>query len=1036
MATLLHTHLPSIEEAQIKIGQINTRHCATAMKEVNKLVAELQLDIICLQEPYSRRGKIPYFPPNFQIASTGEHPMSAIIVANRNIHSTLVTQFSDEWATCLEIKSFIGTFILVSLYFQYRDRDIQPYLNRIRLICNAYRSKRIILTADANAKSTLWDSPITDKRGDELVALIMELNLEIVNQPGHLPTFCNETGAEAFLDVTLATKDVIHEISDWRVGDGLTVSDHNLILFSIGGKSLNIMKENENHYNLSKTNWEKTARLINPPEIYSGCNIDDIASQITANIQEALSKSTPKIRSNKKNGNTNFWNMKLENLRQDMRIKRRKYQKCRDLIIRQEKLLLYREAKEKYELEIKNVKITKWEKFVNENLKRDPWGLPYKIMMEKIKSPTVLRTLVKENGESTTGWTESVEYLMDKLLPNDDEENETEIHRTIRRKLMENYDVSEEAASFTPEEISKVINSLARRKAAGPDGIKNEVLQKLDHKLTPWLTNFYNECLKQGRFPKTWKKSKLKILKKGEDRDPTKTGSYRPICLINTMGKLLERMIVDRLNKHREKVGYAEQQFGFTKGKSTEDAINRLIEHATNTDSKYTIILFADVSGAFDNLWWPSLFTQLRKLRCPKNIYKILENYCEDRIIEIQCYDEQLIRKSTKGCPQGSVCGPNFWNITLEPLLHKLTEMDQIGGVVAYADDIAFVVHGNNRNELESKTNQILCELDIWCKNNKLNLSKEKTTYMLVRGSLQRNPTIKMDSTSIKRVKVAKYLGIQLDEKLNFHNHIDYVKNKSIKIMNKIISIGQSKFHLPLDIISRYHEAIMTPITSYAASAWAHRLHNVTNAAKLNSAQRSVLLRLTGAFATTPGDGLTAALGLMPMHIKVLQKAANYWINKGNLIRASEIVQELVTNRQDVYAQTLTLWQRKWDTSVTGRRVHALLPCIRERLQLRHLKPKKGLIHFLTGHGPYKETLSRFALVESPVCGCNESNATPEHVIWSCKSLERELQDLRKQLQNRDIYQIIRNPKECKQLEILAEHTSELLRKSYIQSVR
>ena len=1031
---MLHTFLPSVG-GHIKIGQINAQHAALAMKELNKLVEDLQLDILCLQEPYSRQGKIPSFSPHFQIASVGETPMAAIIVANKNIKTTLITQFSDNWTTCVEIKSSIGTFILVSMYFQC-SHEIQPYLNRIRTICNAYWNRSIIITADSNAKSTLWDSPKTDKRGDELVSLIMELNLEIANQPGHLPTFRNTMGAESFIDVTLATKDIIHAISDWTVGDSLTISDHNLIWYKISGKTIDTAKEIENHYHLNNMNWDKVENQIKLPEIHPGCDVDDIANQITVNLQEALSRSTPKIKNNRKNDHTGFWNKKLEKLRQDMRIKRRRYQNCKNLTIRPEKLASYRESKEKYESEIKTSKIKQWENYINEHLKKDPWGLPYKIMMEKIKSPTVLTTLTKENGEKTMGWKESVEYLMDKLLPDDDVENESEFHHRTRRNLEEEYNTSEEAASFTVEEISNVINSLKRRKAPGPDGLTNEVIQKLNRKLTPWITRFFNECLKQGKFPTIWKRSKLKLLKKGDGRDPTQPGTYRPICLINTLGKLLERMIIDRLNKHREKVGLAEEQFGFTKGRSTEDAINRLIELVKNTDSKYSIILFADISGAFDNLWWPSLFTQLQKMGCPRNIYKILENYCENRIIQINCYDEELIKRSTKGCPQGSVCGPNFWNIALEPLLKYLTQMDQVGGVVAYADDIAFVIHGNSRNELENKTNQTLHELSSWCINNKLKLSNDKTTYMLVRGNLQRNPSIKMENTTIKRVRVTKYLGIQMDEKLNFHYHIDYIKNKTIKVMNKIISIGQNSFHLPLYIINRYHETIMFPIISYAASAWAHRLQVASNAVKLNSAQRSILIRLTGAYSTTPGDGLTMVLGVMPLHLKVIQKAANYWLNKGNIVKTTEILRELAINKQEVYAHTINTWQRNWDTSVTARRVHALLPDVRERLQMKHLLPRKGLIHFMTGHGPYRGTLFRLNLVDSPACNCAEDIATPEHVIWFCKNLDHELRSFRDKFRDKNLFNIIRNENLCNEIGKLADHTSEIFKRLFIMSLK
>ena len=125
---------------------------------------------------------------------------------------------------------------------------------------------------------------------------------------------------------------------------------------------------------------------------------------------------------------------------------------------------------------------------------------------------------------------------------------------------------------------------------------------------------------------------------------------------------------------------------------------------------------------------------------------------------------------TTKGCPQGSICGATFWNLAVEPYLHELDSLQETDGVIAYADDIAVIIGGNLRTELENKARKILENLQEWCKLNKLQISEEKTVYMMLKGKLQRKPTIRTN-ISIKRVKTTKYLGIVLDEDLNFMEH-------------------------------------------------------------------------------------------------------------------------------------------------------------------------------------------------------------------------------------------------------------------------
>ena len=344
----------------------------------------------------------------------------------------------------------------------------------------------------------------------------------------------------------------------------------------------------------------------------------------------------------------------------------------------------------------------------------------------------------------------------------------------------------------------------------------------------------------------------------------------------------------------------------------------------------------------------------------------------------------------------------------MEPCLQKIQSLNEVHGVVAYADDILILINGNTRAQLENKCNKVVQELDIWCVENKLKLSQEKTVYMLLKGNLKRNPSIKIGGTNIKRTKTTKYLGIVLDEKLNFHQHITYTCEKSNKIMNKIISIGQRKFHLPLTVIRSYHESILTSIMAYGASIWAHRLQVKANAAAIERVQRNVLIRLSGAYRTTAKSSLLVALGIPPMHLTIQKRAAIYSLKKGKIGISRNIIQEPVNSIHDIKECILNKWQNLWDSSETGRRTHGFFPDIRERLKLKYINPKEGSLHYLTGHGPYQDTLHRIGIVDSPYCECGPIIATPEHVIFECQRTRHYRPDIRAILANRYAYDILR----------------------------
>jgi len=88
------------------------------------------------------------------------------------------------------------------------------------------------------------------------------------------------------------------------------------------------------------------------------------------------------------------------------------------------------------------------------------------------------------------------------------------------------------------------------------------------------LTGVYNTCLSSGIFPKTWKKAKLVLIRKG---DKPLESSYRPLCLLDFLGKLFEKVLDNRLRQHRDTSdGLHDRQFGFRTGRSTIDALNVL----------------------------------------------------------------------------------------------------------------------------------------------------------------------------------------------------------------------------------------------------------------------------------------------------------------------------------------------------------------------------------------------------------------------------------------------------------------------------
>lgn len=147
----------------------------------------------------------------------------------------------------------------------------------------------------------------------------------------------------------------------------------------------------------------------------------------------------------------------------------------------------------------------------------------------------------------------------------------------------------------------------------------------------------YNGCLEFGFFPDVWKEGFLRTFLKGNRKDPREAKSYRLICLLSVIGKAFEKLSITQLQTNAmspEKL--SSRQFGFMAERLTRYAIVELRRMADVSQDKYTAVVLFDISGAFDNVWWPLIFDGLQKNGCPKNIYKVILNYFENRKVKIQ----------------------------------------------------------------------------------------------------------------------------------------------------------------------------------------------------------------------------------------------------------------------------------------------------------------------------------------------------------------------------------------------------------------
>ena len=193
---------------------------------------------------------------------------------------------------------------------------------------------------------------------------------------------------------------------------------------------------------------------------------------------------------------------------------------------------------------------------------------------------------------------------------------------------------------------------------------------------------------------------------------------------------------------------------------------------------KQVIGVSLDIKAASDNAWWPALQERLRESGCARNIYRLIQSYLQGREVSLSLADSLVTKSITKGCVQGSLCGPTFWNLILDSLLQM--RLPDGCYLQAYADDVFLLVCGKDSRCVETAANAALSIIQEWRVGVKLTFSPVKTQAVCF-SPASKNINLIMDSKSLPIPPTMKLLGVVLDSQLNFTHHAKYIIAKALE---------------------------------------------------------------------------------------------------------------------------------------------------------------------------------------------------------------------------------------------------------------
>lgn len=400
----------------------------------------------------------------------------------------------------------------------------------------------------------------------------------------------------------------------------------------------------------------------------------------------------------------------------------------------------------------------------------------------------------------------------------------------------------------TAEDIRAIILNLRSDAAAGWDGISSKFLKSAEHTLTPIITFICNLAIRTGKFPRALKKAMVLPIHKSGDR--MLVNNYRPISILPSLSKILERVINTALVSFLENNSLlSKNQFGFRKSLSTEDAVLSLTDFLVKKiDDKYKCLgIFLDLSKAFDTVSVPLLIKKLEKFGVRGIALDLLIDYLTDRtqFIKIDSHISDTLSVNY-GVPQGSILGPTLFLIYVNELCNITANQSSI---FAYADDTAIIAYGRTWEETIAIAESVLSLVMTWLTNNLLTLNILKTKYLTfairpsdhpqelsIHAHTCQNPPVQCSCLALSRVKSIKYLGVVLDCCLNWYEHLNYLMNRTRKLIFIFKKLRNSADN---ETLRMAYTALCESILTYCIPAWGGS--SKTTFIDLERSQRAVL---------------------------------------------------------------------------------------------------------------------------------------------------------------------------------------------------
>jgi hypothetical protein len=438
---------------------------------------------------------------------------------------------------------------------------------------------------------------------------------------------------------------------------------------------------------------------------------------------------------------------------------------------------------------------------------------------------------------------------------------------------------------------------LENKTSSGLDKLPTILIKKLSLELSQFLKILFQRSLNCTFIPDDWKISIISPVPKISN--PTKPVDYRPISLTSSICRVMESLILDKLVEYCEAQNlFSSNQHGFLKKKSTVTCLYECLDcWSLGFEKGYAIdVLYIDISKAFDSIIHNKLISRLKHIGIDGLILKWIANWLIGRKQLVKVNDSLSSPCPVRsGVPQGSVLGPFLFILYMSSLDSHL----KLCSLKYYADDCKIFMRVKNEQEAITFQNEIDSIIE-WADQVQLKLAFNKCFILHLNPRISLNYKYTMKDVEIMKKDVIRDLGIMIDDKLTFEEHITLMIKKAGLVSNIILHNFKCR---DLNFLSIAFKAFVRPILEYGNEIFHPKL--IKDIARIELVQRQFTRRISS-LRDKEYPSRLKALDLESLELRRIRAGLTFiYKMRHGLVKVSNRITEMPQRNRRAHGQQL-----------------------------------------------------------------------------------------------------------------------------------